>query len=303
MANRSTQYQNWFFTFNLPQESKINYDQSVIETILIAAGTTYAKFQLEQGEETHTRHYQGIFRTSRRTFESLRCQLQELLPGIHLEPLRSWAAGSQYVGKEATRLAGPWEVGSPPGRQSGPGKGGSGLRYPPRPDPWAPRNVQIYVGPPASGKTYAVRHYAREQKLDIYSVPDKAKQSTARWIGNYSGEPIVIIDEFKFSDFSRGTWLTLLDAYDTNVTASMGGKTVKWQPQHVYLITNHQGEVEKLLADPAIKRRIRGVGNFYAPHTDYSKNTEPERYAFYETEAVQPEGPTDEEIPDPPEEI
>lgn len=295
---RQKQSEFWFFTFNESKEEKLPSPSDFYKLLTESDDTIdYAKFQLEAGEAKARNHYQGVFHSGRRVHERLRLRIQPKLPGLHLEPARSWAACVEYVSKAHTRLDGPWEYGQPPRVGRGLGGGQQQNTYPPRPDPWAKRTVVIITGPPGIGKTYQVRSFCRDKNLSLYAVSERAKQSSGRWIGPYAGQPAVLIDEFEYSDFSRGQWLTLLDAYDTNVTSSMGGKTVMWQPQYIFMTCNHLHHIERLLQDPAIRRRISRVENYHKWAPPYSK---PQQHAtiFQET-SVQPEEDGDEEIPDP----
>lgn len=255
----------------------------------------YVKFQEEKAPTTGRLHYQGVFYVGRRrTFGALLRRLQEQLPGIHLERARNWAACLRYVSKTDTHVAGPWEHGDPPSRYPGCGGSDQKITFPPREDPEAERYVCIILGPSGCGKTRGVRERAKELEHGLkalYPVPASARQSSGRWLGSYSGEPIVLFDEFRASEFSRGQWLTMLDRYDIPVPASMGGKSTWWQPEEIYLVTEHKSEVEQLISDPAIARRISNVIDLYQTPTVFI-------HAHETSQPVLP--PTDEEIPDPP---
>lgn len=222
----------------------------------------YVSYQLEQGEEKKTLHFQAVcYVGKRRTQLGLARRLQKLLPGIHVKLLQrsEWPTQLEYTRKSHTRVDGPWEAGTNPQIGSDNSDRKSKHKFPPRTNPTSLRSVTILCGPPGCGKTSLVYGMSQELGLEVYSVPDRARQSQARWIGNYTGQPIVLIDEFRYTDFSRGTWLQILDRYDTNITSSMGGKTCLWQPQTIFLITNDRTQVDKLLAEEAIYRRVTRV--------------------------------------------
>lgn len=81
-----------------------------IQAILVPKCTDFC-FQLEVGEETGYRHYQGVMRTKARTRWS---EVRQWMPeGTHLEITRSWSAQWEYCQKLETREGGPWMLERP----------------------------------------------------------------------------------------------------------------------------------------------------------------------------------------------
>lgn len=96
---RENQLVNWCFTLNNPEDGEM-------ETLLLQC-KKYV-YQLEEGEEEKTRHFQGVIALKKK----LRlAQVKELCPRAHFEHTRSWQHSTAYCTKEEGRIEGPWYYG------------------------------------------------------------------------------------------------------------------------------------------------------------------------------------------------
>lgn len=103
-------YRRWCFTPNNPEGIITELDFEALEA-------KYMVFQLEQGDETHTVHYQGYieFPCTRRM-----AWIKKVLPTAHLEVAKGTSDQcEEYCTKEDTRLEEPIRYGS---RAKAPGK-------------------------------------------------------------------------------------------------------------------------------------------------------------------------------------
>lgn len=280
--SKTTQFRNWVFTLQTKKEGeykdklpdpefflKIFSDQTNVEQV---------QFQAEKGELGRL-HYQGFLTLFKKITKSGLLKWFGELNWIYFAPMRGdLGSNLRYTSKEDGRVAGPWRHSksdsadnsseSREPRQSSASKRAK-TRWPTRSEiPDGEQNdlqsdgraVIVCCGPPGIGKTriwtcilgYAYGPYG------IYSVPARASQSAGRWIGEYTGEPSVLFDEFAFSDFQANQWKMMLDRYDVRVPAKMGGKSVLWQPQIVVLLTNalYKHIENNFLSDAALKRRL-----------------------------------------------
>lgn len=98
----------WFFTWNNP-------DHPTAKDDLLGSGYSYVKFQYEEGKEG-TKHYQGVLYIKNKSSCSA---IQKKFGGMgYLAPCKSITEALKYVGKEDTRIGGPWEAGTLPSQGS-----------------------------------------------------------------------------------------------------------------------------------------------------------------------------------------
>ena len=100
---RENQSCHWCFTLNNPDE-KENVEQ---RSLLFGMAKQYV-FQLEEGDDEKTPHWQGYTNLSKKARFS---QLQRLLPGWHIEKCNNIKASIEYCQKIDGRLDGPWTKG------------------------------------------------------------------------------------------------------------------------------------------------------------------------------------------------
>ncbi len=256
-------YYTWFFTHNNPLVEKI--PDIVLRLAHLKAN---AVFQLESGEGENTPHLQGVVKFgSARTFTSVRRCLSVDLPGAHWERCRSWKRAVEYCTKEATRIDGPWTVGSVP------------WRPPPR-DFWEPalikpwqeavlsrlrqpvdRRKLVYVHEPRGGvgKSTLARHIVgflyRGRALCVrggvgdihYAVKqhvagdDKKKEPKELW---------VLIIDIPRANHGAVSWQAIEDVLNGMLfsTKYEPGDCV-FEPPHVVVFSNEAPDLTKLSAD------------------------------------------------------
>lgn len=103
MVKRETQSLHWCFTLNNPNE-----DDNVEQANRLFEKCSRFVYQLEEGEEEKTPHWQGYIKLLKK---SRFTQLQKDLPGWHLEKANNIQASIEYCQKEDGRLDGPWTKG------------------------------------------------------------------------------------------------------------------------------------------------------------------------------------------------
>lgn len=233
--------------------------------ILRASGAKYCVFQLEEGDETGTPHFQGYahFGDQRRFGPQFRSRFPS---AIWIKKARGSAkANRRYCTKEETRKEGPWEHGSVP-----PGQGhrsdltafyeevrehGKRLRdlaedhhciiarYPkyyntllslrmPALRNEAPTVVLSY-GITGVGKTRAV--------MDEFASSDeffRAPLGGGFWMDGYDGHKYVLMDDFNgaSSKVALAFLLQILDRYPVQVPVK--GSFTWWYPQEIHITTN-----------------------------------------------------------------
>jgi len=215
---------NWMFTLNNPQADENPKDWKY----------KYLVYQLEKGD-SGTLHFQGYVHFEKR--QTL-AALKKLSSRAHWEPRKgSHVQARVYCTKPETRVDGPWEFGDPP--QQGcrndlhsaaelvlrkrpfseiePAtyvkyhKGLAALRsVHTLPRNWKPLVISL-TGPTGCGKTRA----AFEKYPEAYF-----KDSTQWWDG-YSGQEVVIIDEF-YGQIPFAEMLKILDRYPHQVQTKGG---------------------------------------------------------------------------------
>lgn len=224
---------NWCFTLNVQDElasSEPRWDSSSM---------VYLCFQQERAPSTGQLHYQGLVSLKRPARMS---RVKELLPGAHLEVCRDFFAAIDYCFKSDTRVPGTepveygdWSKGVPhQGRRSdlievaalvdrGASRSDIAYEYPSvvirygagveRLARWqgssAPLStlrdrsrsveVTVYYGPTGTGKTRAVY----DAHPILYAKPPEHK-----WWDGYSGQDVVLVDDFDGRTGKDGMWIT-----------------------------------------------------------------------------------------------
>lgn len=130
------------------------------------------------------------------------------------------------------------------------------------------REVFLYYGPPATGKSYAANQtcLAATNGQTPYRVPASSGNSKSRWLGNYSGQEAVIIDEFLPTQFEPDFLKMLLDRGPQEVTTTMGGKSKMFGPKLIILCNNMtRMEARQFCENPIFKTRITKAFHFVIP--------------------------------------
>jgi hypothetical protein len=226
----------------------------------------YVCAQVEQCPETKRIHYQG--------YAQFRPQLafntiKAAYPTIHLEPPRgSSDENVTYCSKKDTQVVACQSLGNltfVAGKRKF-----NELKYERdyTKHPQVDKEVYIFCGPTARGKTHDVR--LAIDGTDLYEVPARAQRNTVRWIGEeYKHHPYVLIDEWDFDQFTSDFLKLALDRSHHILPTRMGGRgNILFNPVRVWLCTNRTlAEVAEYLdRDPPLARRITHI-------TDYSNRS------------------------------
>lgn len=100
-----------------------------------------------------------------------------------------------------------------------------------------PPSVTWISGEPGVGKTRWVYEFALQTSQEIWTYPG------ARWFDGYSGQPIVLFDDFGDDEIPAGQraieytlFLRLTDRYPMSVEVK--GGFVQWTPKHIFFTSN-----------------------------------------------------------------
>jgi len=256
---------DWVFTLNNP-EGQIEWPADKV---------TYAIWQEEAAPTTGTIHYQGfvVLKRSQRI-----SYVKKLLPTAHWEARKGTREQAiSYCEKSETKVAGPWTFGKIKRQgqrtdleeamklvQEGCSEVEIANRMPstwchnfraleryrrlrrPNKRTWQTK-VIVRWGPTGSGKTRPVF----EEHPDVREMYYR----NSFW-STYSGEEVVLWDDFDPRCISRQEFLTLTDRYPCQVR-QIGG-WAEWLPQIIYITSNFSPD-DWYNRDPAVQRRIAEV--------------------------------------------
>lgn len=240
---------HWCFTWNSPTEGKSA--KELVEEIHEKFGTEYVVAGLETAPTTGQRHLQGYLCLSTKkrltALKKIKC-----LEGAHWECAR----GTPEQNKAYCSKEGDWfETGEMPAEKGArmdmkkihqmiwvegksvadvaalPGSH-QGLRYaqtlteyraPPKRD--GPPTVVWCHGPTGSGKS----RWAHHGHDGAYLAPG------TKWFNGYSGQEVVIFDDFRGGDMPFNLLLRLLDRYPMQVETK--GGFAHWYPKKIIVTT------------------------------------------------------------------
>ena len=103
----------WDFTINLKNNKRFRKNDHAIIQKQLNEICKKGNFQLEEGEKNGILHFQGrvSLKDRRRKTEIIKLATDTFLTGIHWSPTSNENKGNfDYVTKEFTRIAGPWDV-------------------------------------------------------------------------------------------------------------------------------------------------------------------------------------------------
>lgn len=279
----------WVFTLNNP-EGLLDVD---FEDAIAVGTIVFATYQHEVGENG-TEHFQGYLelkRTQRRAFVS------RLLPEAWLEPRRGTKEQAiAYANKEDSRLDGPWTFGQSAKEGSGARndlagvhklladgrdfadiisafpveslKFSNGIRWAKsildRPTVRSDIEVVLIYGPTGTGKSTRALEWAEDLKEAF--GPYYYKDPNSKWFDGYSGEKVIVFDEFHGSWFPYTTLNRLWDKYPMTVEIKGGSMAFKGTK---FIVTSNYLPKEWYAKEayvPSIQRRISQV--IYRPDLD-----------------------------------
>ncbi len=243
MANKG---RNWSFTIN--QNDDPVMDPKTINGLFSETGEVkYLVFQLEKGELTGYRHYQGfISYRNAISFNTMR----NVIASIHVEPVRgNLTHAIEYAKKPLTRINGPFEFGKEPSQgersdlfdinlmiEDGSSTQEIRAKHPvqfllyqnnikntineiKRSKFMGIRKVLAFYlhGKTGVGKTRFI--FDSFEHSSVYRVTDYTNP-----FDEYNFEPILVLDEYR-GDFSISYMLNLLDIYPMQLKARYNNKT------------------------------------------------------------------------------
>lgn len=253
-SQMTTQGKYWCFTFNNPSLTPDAFSSLI-------ADLPDFQYLLFQEEQVTTRHFQGYLEFSK--LKRLQ-QLKKIDSGIHWERRQgTQSQAMEYVRKEESRIAGPFERGVPTETAQGHRSdleeavatlrsGGisavarehpatfvrnsvglfrlASLISPPKPV----LDVVLLYGPTETGKT--------RRFFDTFTDPDArwaSPTTNGYWFDGYAGQPAALLDEFggKLSGWKLSDTLRVLDRYPLQVPVK--GGFVWWTPGSIYITSNH----------------------------------------------------------------
>lgn len=269
----------WCFTVNNPE--------TVLDGIWVNLqpwlwpSCTFCVYQLEQGEERETPHFQGYAEFANAKTLGAMKKLKGL-ERAHFEATKGTAQQNvEYCTKESDRLDGPCTWGEV---SSGQGKRTDLLEVKAAIDDGAndkelwqdhfgtmvrnhkafnqyrlivtpPRRLQAthitIIGPSGAGKTSSV--YSMFPFDDIWKHPDAGE-----WFDGYTGQKVVLFDEMGGWRFKQRYLLQLLDAYPMSVPIK--GGFVPFIPEVIVMTTNFEPETwyqsDNPWRDNPLRRRL-----------------------------------------------
>lgn len=299
---------NWCFTINNPSVE----DEEALTNVL---PYKYLIFQYEMGDQELTMHIQGYFVLIRKMRLTA---LKKLLPKAHLEIRKgSHEQARDYCLKSRTKQDGPYEFGSEEGIARKKGQRSDLIEIKQKIDQGASSEViwdehfatsvryhksfesyrdlkskhrvfkdgekpkiVIYWGESGSGKTSRVeREYP-----GAYWLTKPSQSTTTVWWERYSGEEVVVFDEF-YSWIPYDLMLRILDYYP--VTVEKKGSSAKLAAKTFVFTSNSHPDTwySKVKDRHALDRRIREFGTIeHVTKENFAKSVEPQDNGYISEE-------------------
>lgn len=182
-------------------------------------------WQVETCPTSNRKHIQGCIELKRKVmdFNVVKGYIG-LGPSTHVSScFASKEANLTYVTKPETRSEGPYHWPKPVCPLDRPGP-----------------KIIFYMGPPGVGKTYdIIKGCWDTYGVEPYRV-NKAKNSNGAWIGDYQGQPVVLMDELEYDWFSEAQWKLVFERHPTSLPSTAGGKYIDWCPKEIHCTINNQ---------------------------------------------------------------
>lgn len=295
MSKRQGRYRNWVFTLNFEDGNVVHPELSLTDHKI--------KFYAYQHEKVSTDHLQGVI-----CFDNPRTLtgVKKILPRAHLEVMRgSFEQAYAYAVKQETRVAGPWEAGTPlrQGRRTDIEdvveeiiEGNLTLE-----DCYLEYPAQIAKYPRYFERIAAIRLkrqarakyeeiitgeivkkvtvlygdpgsgktsavYKKHRMEDIYTLTFGDGSSGSLWFDDYCGEKVLLLDDF-YGQIRFATLLRILDIYPLRMQTKGGYTHVNFDK--IYITSNSPPkEWYPNVEDDkkeALYRRIKKVKNVVVP--------------------------------------
>lgn len=220
-------------------------EKKFIENLKTLAVKDCVRGQLEKCEETGEEHWQIYYYTQKsydRVTMLARCRDLFADPSVHVKVCtdRDHAIATyHYAHKDSTSLGEDYRISVHedilPEYISGSEKVDEKKSRPLR----LKREVHLWFGPPATGKSYRATKLAQDvHGGSVFYCAASSGNSKSRWLGDYKGEAVVIIDEFDPKQFDDNTLKMLLDRQPQRLTTVQGGRSCMFDPAVIILINN-----------------------------------------------------------------
>lgn len=123
------------------------------------------------------------------------------------------------------------------------------------------KDVIGLFGPNRTGKGHLaglIAGYLGNQH--VWRCAGKCQGQAGRWLGAYTGQPLVIIDEFDHTEFSCDYLKMMFDSSPTSLTTTMGGKSCYFFPAMIIFINNYdKAKMIKWFLHPQWRGRIKCI--------------------------------------------
>lgn len=123
------------------------------------------------------------------------------------------------------------------------------------------KDVIGFFGPNRTGKGHTAGLIAGYLGYEnVWRCAAKCLGQTGRWLGAYTGQPLVIIDEFDHTEFSADYLKMMFDSSPTSLTTTMGGKSCTFWPAMIIFINNYEKpKMIKWFSHPQWRGRIKAI--------------------------------------------
>lgn len=255
-----------------------------LERLRSEKGTNYfIRGQVEAGTATRREHLQiYLYQRNAKRWEATRDWVDQIIgfKGNEIkfcEDALHAQRTAQYANKDHTSIPGSrWESGTaelPEFIKNGPGAPESEADDVNPADEIYPtgwKDVIGFFGPNRTGKGHTAGLIAGYLGYEhVWRCAAKCLGQAGRWLGNYTGQPLVIIDEFNHEEFSADYLKMMFDSSPTSLTTTMGGKSCIFFPAMIIFINNYEKpQMIKWFSHPQWRGRIKCIYYMNTPIPD-----------------------------------